>query len=197
MTGPAFWGGAAAEALPSVIKDLVQNTVQNAAEPKFAQQLISQRGALSMSEKMTNLAYCTIPFETKPSGWILPGTQLLITLNGTAGTVVAGTGTGSINFTTATATVISPINVNNFPHTHALPDLRHTHEVRIPDLDCSADSAQEVRSKQSGVASSAPLHKQSTSGVGVLTGLFSAIGSVLAGTRSSTQNNLFSKKLGG
>jgi hypothetical protein len=178
MTGPAFWGGVAAEALPSVIKDLVQNSVQNAAEPKFAQQLISQRGTLSMSEKMANLAYCSLPTELKFTGYIMPGMCN-----------VTGPGGASTN--------LAPIPVYNFPHTHALPDLRHTHEVRIPDLDCSADSAQEVRGKQAGVASSAPLHKQSTSAVGVLTGLFSSIGSVLAGTRSSTQNNLFSKKYGG
>jgi hypothetical protein len=178
MTGPAFWGGLAMEALPSIIKDLVQNTVQNAAEPKFAQQLISMRGVFSISEKMVNMAYAAIPQEIKPSGWILPGT-----LVGQAGPYPC----------IATA----PVLLFNFPHVHALPDLRHTHEVRVPDLDCSADSAQEVRGKQSGVAGAAPLHKQSTSGIGILTGLFAAIGSVLAATRSMTQNNLFSKKYGG
>jgi hypothetical protein len=184
MTGPAFFGGLAAEALPSVIKDLVQNTVQNAAEPKFAQQLISQRGTLSMSEKMANLAYCAMPQELKPSGWLPIGTTFTAVI-------------GGVTPSPTTVTLTTPAMLYNFPHTHALPDLRHTHEVRIPDLDCSADSAQEVRGKQAGVASSAPLHKQSTSGIGVLTGLFGAIGSVLAGTRSSTQNNLFSKKYGG
>ena len=196
MTGPAFWGGIAAEALPSVIKDLVQNTVQNAAEPKFAQQLVSQRGALSMSEKMVNLAYCSLPQEVKPSGWIIPGTTITFaSIN--AANASLGTVTGTLNGLAGSVVTAAPILLYNFPHTHALPDLRHTHEVRIPDLDCSADSAQEVRGKQAGVASSAPLHKQSTSGIGVLTGLFSAIGSVLAGTRSPTQNNLFSKKYGG
>jgi hypothetical protein len=136
------------------------------------------RGVFSISEKMVNMAYAAIPQEIKPSGWILPGT-----LVGQAGPYPC----------IATA----PVLLFNFPHVHALPDLRHTHEVRVPDLDCSADSAQEVRGKQSGVAGAAPLHKQSTSGIGILTGLFAAIGSVLAATRSMTQNNLFSKKYGG
>ena len=178
MTGPAFWGGTAMEALPNVLRDLVQNASQNAAEPKFAQQLITPRGSLSISEKMTNLAYCALPTELRFTGYIMPG--MCVVTNGTI-----------------TCTNPSPIPVFNFPHTHALPDLRHTHEVRVPDLDCTADTAQEVRGKQAGVSGPAPLHKQSTSTLGVIMGLFGGIGSAFAAARSSTQNFLFSKKLGG
>jgi len=178
MTGPAFWGGPSLEALPSVLKDLVQNASQNAAEPKFAQQLITPRGMLSISEKVANIAYCSLPTELRFTGYIMPGTCVV-----TNGVV--------------TCTNPAPIPVFNFPHTHALPDLRHTHESRVPDLQYSSDTAQEVRSKQAGVAGPAPLHKQSTKTLDALSGLFGAIGSAFVAVRSSTQNFLYSKKLGG
>jgi len=54
----------------------------------------------------------------------------------------------------------------------------HTHEVRVPDLDYSADSAGEVRGKQGGISASAPLHKQSTGALEAGIALFQSVGSI-------------------
>ena len=83
--------------------------------------------------------------------------------------------------------------VYNFPHVHAMPDQMHTHETRIPDIKCDADSAEQLRKEQAGVAGPAPLHKTSTSGVGVLQGIWGAITSVFVGTAMSTQQRNYIK----
>jgi hypothetical protein len=51
--------------------------------------------------------------------------------------------------------------VFNFPHIHALPDGAHTHETRIPDIKCDADSAAELRKSVAGVDGPAPLMRSS------------------------------------
>ena len=77
-----------------------------------------------------------------------------------------------------------------FPHVHALPDLRHTHEVKVPDFDHS-DTADALRNKQAGVTGSAPLHKDSSSALQAVASLVSSIGTAFTAIRSATQNNLF------
>jgi hypothetical protein len=161
MTGPAFWGPSTA--LVGTLLDISSNITQQVANPDFATQLTSIRGALAMSEGMVNLAYAAVPFELSPCG---------VAYNG------------------ATA---YPVFL--FPHVHALPDLRHTHEVRVPDFSLS-DTADEVRNSQAGVTDSAPLHKQSSSALQAAASLISSIGTAFTAIRSSTQNNLFSKHLG-
>jgi len=58
-------------------------------------------------------------------------------------------------------TAVGPGIVFNFPHIHALPDGVHTHETRIPDIKCDADSAAELRKSVSGVDGPAPLMRSS------------------------------------
>jgi hypothetical protein len=159
MTGPAFWG---TNGLTGALLDLSSNVSQNTANPDFANQLTSIRGALSMSDNMVNMAYAAVPFELKPSGVAYSG--------------------------------ITPYLVYLFPHVHALPDLRHTHEVKVPDFSL-ADTADDVRSAQAGVTDSAPLHKQSSSSLGAIASIISSIGTAYTAVRSTTQNNLFSKYL--
>ena len=172
--GPAFWGGVGVEGITAALKDLIGFATSKTTNPVEAQQIMTPRFAEGLRDKMLNLTYNVQPYELKPTGYILPGT--LITIAGTCpcnypspGSVAAGTITG---------TVIAPIPLTNFPHVHALPDGEHVHEVRIPDIDCSADTAGEVRGKQSGVSAPAPLSKSSTSALQASLGLFSAIGSV-------------------
>lgn len=47
--------------------------------------------------------------------------------------------------------------VYNFPHIHAIPDQIHCHETRIPNINCDADTAAEVRSAVAGNEGPAPL----------------------------------------
>lgn len=169
--GPAFWGGVGVEGITASLKDLLGFVSSKTTNPVEAQQIMTPRFFESLRDKMLSMTYNVQPWETKPTGYILPGT--MITLAGTCPCNYGGIAAGTI-----TGTVISPIPLNNFPHVHAQPDNEHVHEVRIPDIDCSADTAGEVRGKQGGISASAPLAKSSTSALQAGLGLFSAIGSV-------------------
>ena len=169
--GPAFWGGVGVEGITAALKDLVGFTTSKTTNPVEAQQILTPRFVENLRDKMLNLSYNIRPWETKPTGYILPGT--MITITGTCPCNQGGIAAGVI-----TGTVIQPIPLNNFPHVHSLPDNVHTHEVRIPDIDCSADSAAEVRGKQAGVTAPSPLHKSSTSGLQAMLSMFSSVGSV-------------------
>lgn len=182
-TGPAFWGGVGVEGIAAVAKDLVGFTTSKAANPVEAQQMVSQKFINGMRDKMLNLMYHMRPWETRETGYILPGTSIV--MQGIVPCNYGGVASGVIN-----GTVIRPIPVNNFPHSHALPDMSHCHEVRIPDFDCSSDSCEEVRGKQSGIANGAPLHKESPSALSSITSLFAPIATVFVGTWNAIQGKM-------
>lgn len=158
-SGPAFWG--AYENIKATVKDTLGYVVANTTNPVHAQQIVTPRFVQGLSDKVQNIAYSCRPWEFKPTGVILPGYCLVIGVGNHGAPVVS----------------VNPgfVPVWNFPHSHALPDSNHTHEVRIPDIDCSADSAEDLRGRQSGVAAAAPLHKTSTSSATFLQGLWSVI----------------------
>jgi hypothetical protein len=95
-----------------------------------------------------------------------------------------------------TGICITPTGVGvvyNFPHIHAMPDQMHTHETRIPDIKCDADTAEQLRKEQAGVAGPAPLHKASTSVTNVFTGLWQTISTVFVPTGKSILERNFEK----
>jgi DNA-directed RNA polymerase subunit RPC12/RpoP len=173
--GPAFWGGNGVEGLMLALKDMVGFIVSKVANPLEAQQMMTQRFVEGIRDKMLNVTYNSRPWELSPTGYILPGTSIMLQ-NATVPCNQGGTAIGNV-----IGTVRMPIPINNFPHCHALPDGEHTHEVRLPDLDFTADSAEDLRGKQTGVSNNAPLHKSSGSAAGGAVGLFSAISTVFVG----------------
>lgn len=88
------------------------------------------------------------------------------------------------------------VDVFNYPHIHAQFDQQHYHETRIPDIDCTADTAQELRARQSGVEGPAPLHKKSTSILDVARSIWSVIGLPFIGVWSSLAKNIQKKAIG-
>lgn len=86
-----------------------------------------------------------------------------------------------------------PCPVFNFPHIHAMPDQMHVHETRIPDIKCDADTAEQLRGEQAGVAAAAPLHKSSSSFATLATGLWSSISTVFIGVAKATQERVYNK----
>lgn len=181
--GPAFWGGVGVEGLTSALKDLAGFVTSKTANPPEAQQIMSPRFVDGLRDKVLNLTYNSQPWEPKPTGYILPGTAIQI-MAAVCPCNYYGPSAGPIK-----GVVTSPIPLHNFPHVHALPDSVHTHEVRIPDIDCSADSAQDLRSKQGGVSSNAPLHKTSASSTKSAVSLFQAINSLFVASWKATQGS--------
>ena len=159
-SGPAFWGGVGVEGVTAALKDLTGFTLSKSTNPIEAQQLMTPRFMQNLTEKLTTLAYNMRPWEAKATGFILPGTFLGYCL-------------GFLPCVTYNA-----IEVYNFPHTHALPDSAHYHDVRMPKIDYSSDTAEQLRSKQGGVSAPAPLHKATGKATEVLTGLWTGMGSV-------------------
>lgn len=171
FTGPAFWGGVGIEGLVSSIKDLIGFVISKTTNPVEAQQILTPRFFDSLRDKILNVAYNSRPWEFRPTGFILPGTPIILQA------MVPCNERGPA-FGTVFGFVQAPIPLNNFPHIHAMPDGVHIHEVRIPDLDCSSDTAAQVRKNQGGVSSPAPLHKSSTSAIKAALALFGAVGTV-------------------
>jgi len=176
-SGPAFWGGAAAESIAAATKDMIAHAIVNAAEPVSLQGMMGPRFSQGMSDKAFNIGYNAIPVEplVQGTGYILPGTKILLNLtetsfgsfNGPANSAGPVSGGASSFGGQLVATVAAPIILNNFPHTHALPDMKHSHSIRLPDMDYTSDTHDSLLSKQSGCEEAAPMHKQ----VGVMEAL--------------------------
>lgn len=148
--GPAFYGGAGVEGQALVAKDSVAYALKlaNATE---AQNVATKRYAKGLEDKMLNMAYMIKPIETKPTGFIIPGTSIILTgsvpcnRGGRAGGIIQGVTT-------------APIPLHNFPHAHAEQDHSHPHDIRMPAFTLH-DSAESLRGAQGGLSSPAPLHK--------------------------------------
>lgn len=179
-TGPAFWGGMNGEGIKAVVKDMQGYTTSKSTNPVEAQQMISQKHMDGLKDKVLNLAYQMKPWEQKATGYILPGTRMQ--MQGTTPCNYGGVAAGSLN-----VVCTYPIELNNFPHSHALPDLSHCHEVRVPNFDFSADSCEEVRGKQSGISQGAPLHKTAAASTGGITSIFAPIATAFVGTWKGIQ----------
>ena len=179
-SGPAFWGGAAVESIAAATKDMIAHAIVNAAEPVSLQGMMGPRFSQGMSDKAFNIGYNAIPVEplAQGTGYILPSRTMVVKANGVGGSLTGtgsvGDASGPVNITLSklsinllTQTVLKNIILNNFPHTHALPDMKHSHSIRLPDMDYSSDTHDSVLSKQSGCEEAAPMHKQ----VGVMEAL--------------------------
>ena len=140
-TGPAVWGGIAVKGLVAAMKDLVSYVTTPFSEPDGKGNLLtSPRGQGGLKDKMKAIAYQSRPWEQKPTGYILPGTS--IKMVGSCPCNYGGTAAGSFN-----CIATNFIKLNNFPHNHGIFDGMHTHDIRVPDMDFSADNAEELRNK--------------------------------------------------
>lgn len=140
-TGNTWWGGLAIEGIPSALADLQGLVLSRLTNPVEAQQMISIRFFEDLRDKFSAMAFNIRPLEIHWTGLCK---------------VMYGSSAGW-----------HP--VFNFPHHHALPSLSHNHETRIPDIDCTADTAAQLRAKQGGTSSSAPLDKKTGKGQDILT----------------------------
>ena len=100
--------------------------------------LMSPAETMNVANRMKNIATFARPWEIEYTGFIIPGTPLM-----TQGTFPCNFGgiTGGVHIGVAA----SFIPFNNFPHTHTIPEMQHKHDIRLPDIDYTADNAQTVR----------------------------------------------------
>lgn len=129
------------KSLIAALLDL-QNYYQNVlADTKTsAFRLLSPKENMNIADRLTSIAKLSVPLETQPTGFLIPGTPITIAgscpcnLGGLAGGVIMGT-------------ITSPVPLFNMPHNHGIPESLHSHEITMPDIDYSGGSPNAVRSK--------------------------------------------------
>lgn len=116
ITGPAKWGGLS----PSLPVLATQNLVKWIQDSTFDINLagsmspLNPRSVLKNNDNMVNLIYSTLPQELVQTGWAI------------------------------VTTLGVPAPVFNFPHTHALPDSPHTHDMAVPAISHDGNSTADV-----------------------------------------------------
>ena len=167
-TGPAQWQTKAAS---NAVKDFIRKIVVQIADPTSV--LLSPRGMQNLQQEAISLVKKALPIEPVVTGWIVPGTQMIFSIRGAGQVVNEGGANGTINLTTATATVLSPINLSDFPHHHILHDSAHSHDMFVPNIKL-VNTSEEVRKNAKTKETIAP--------VGITTDkstLFSKLGGIL------------------
>lgn len=150
-TGNAWYGGLAFEAISSSLRDIGHFILNRVSNPIEAQQLPSVRFLFDLNDKVLQIGYNLRPIELHWTGLAY---------------VMYGSSAG-----------IHPIF--NFPHQHAMPNMSHNHETRIPDIDCTAETSAQVRGKQGGVSGPAPLAKKTGAAETIKQLLFAAIAALV------------------
>jgi hypothetical protein len=136
-----------------------------------------------------------IPYELQPTGYILPGTTISLILTNILGASTAGqtdsdngsavTGPIAITGGTLVATVASPITLNNFPHSHALPDQPHSHDIAVPAIKHDGNSSAEtIREAYKSAGGNSSVPATDSGNQNVLSSIIGAIGAV-AGAASA------------
>lgn len=130
QTFPAVWGGVGVKGIISSILDIQLWAQSLPMDVKTsAFRMMSPNENINLSNRLGTLAKMIVPFEMTPTGYVMG--------------VMPGT---------------AMLPIFNFPHTHGLPPMQHTHDVRVPDIDCSHDSPDALRTKalNGAVESNAP-----------------------------------------
>jgi len=164
-TGPAFYGSAGNTAQSQVALDMAAFVASNTSSLEKIKNMMGPAYKDSLGAKIKNMAYQMTPYEQEVTGWIIPGTKMKTAVTDGTGVTITGTCTcpcnygltpatgpititlGTLQIEQITQTVINNIELHNFPHSHVLPDLKHNHTIRLPDMDYSADNAEQLRGK--------------------------------------------------
>lgn len=161
--GPAFWGGPSIEGIAAALREIASYSVMNAN---------------------TNPNYLkTLSTPRFWLGFIDSATNLAYTIRPIE---VVPTGI-------SLALGFIPGLIFNFPHIHALPDGMHQHEMRMPNIDYTADSAKELKGKQTGVEGPAPIGKKQTSVIDALVSAWQFVSSVFVAIAVPTQHGNYLK----
>lgn len=138
QTASAAWGAAALKGATTELKGFYQAVPMDSKSSAFRTQSPSETA--NIGNRTKSIAKLSPPWEAVVTGYILPGTS--IKMVGTSPCNLGGKAGGEISGTT---TALIPIH--NIPHSHGIPEMMHKHEILLPDMDYTADSAQSLRDK--------------------------------------------------
>jgi len=156
QTQAAVWGGMGVKAIMTSLLDTQMFYADVPMDIKNAAfRLISPAELTNTMNRMKVMAKMMFPVEMMPTGMAL--------------------GVGNLGYP-----VLSM--VYNYPHTHGLGPMQHTHNTRVPDLDFSADSPEALRGKafNGGTQSNAPGEGVRDSMLKKIHAMMESIGSLFA-----------------
>ena len=138
QTQPAMWGARAASGAASDLQTFYQSVPMDSKTSSFRLQSPSE--TKNIGNRVKSLANLSRPWEPEVTGYILPGTQVRfqVTCPCNWGGQASGVMTG---------TVIGFVDLHNKPHSHGIPEMMHKHDIQLPDMDYTADSASALRDK--------------------------------------------------
>lgn len=127
ISGPAKWSSVKGSFPKLATQNLIKWIKDSTTDINLAGTMspVNPRSILKTNDNFINLLYSLFPIELSPTGFILPGTCVVVGPMGT-----------SVN--------PSPIPIYNFPHTHALPDTPHTHDITVPAISHAGNSSADV-----------------------------------------------------
>ena len=140
ITQPATWFPSS---IAAAILDLQTYYTHILSDTKTsAFRLLSPKENLNISDRLIALTKLSLPIEIPiaPTGYLIPGTPISVV--GTCPCNFGGIAGGVI-----TGSILAPVPLYNVPHTHGLPEMMHSHDVVLPDMDYSSGSAQALRGK--------------------------------------------------
>jgi hypothetical protein len=148
---PAVWGGLGVKAIANSLLDIKQkyeNVLVNWKTASF--DLMSPNTMINITERFGTMTKELFPWEQNMTGLTLQNNLFL--LQGAFPCNYGGMAGG-----VAVAMNTLPIPVNNFPHTHGVQEMQHTHALKVPAIDTDYDSPEALRSAmlKSGVGSGA------------------------------------------
>ena len=147
VTQPATWSGFAAAAALLDLQTYYQNILTDFSTSAF--RLLSPKEQENIADRMAAIAKYAIPLEKLPTGFVVTGTP--ITFSGTGAATCpcnqGGTAGGAITLTNIAGTILAPVPLFNFPHTHGIPEMQHKHEIVLPDIDITSGSPVALRGK--------------------------------------------------
>lgn len=158
QTRHALWGSDAVKGAVTDLKSFKAAIPVDSKTSSFRAQ--SPQETKNVNLRMKAISQLSKMYETEVTGWIIPGTRMI--QRGCVPCNWGGIACGILN-----TVAVNFIEIHNKPHSHPIPEMEHKHEIRLPDIDYVAESAQQVRDKvltpthESGVPSD-PIRDTST-----------------------------------
>ena len=132
-TERATWGK---QALKTALLDIKASAQAVQTDPTTSGfKLASPNENAARANRLQSAMALAKPYESEVTGYIIPGTKLKAV--------------GFINGAPATidVTITENVDLHNIPHVHGLPEMKHYHNVQMPDIDFSSENSQALRDK--------------------------------------------------
>lgn len=150
QTRGAAWGKKAVQGAITDLKGFYQAVPTDGKTSSFRIQSPAEQK--NVAARMSMMPKLSKPWEDIPTGYILPGTAVKIQgsvkLNATCPCNYGGQASGAVNGSgLINGKFVALVPLRNVPHVHAIPEMVHKHDIVLPDMDYTADSAQSLRDK--------------------------------------------------